>query len=118
MADQRASDLLWLTRVGIPACIHSVLRSDAFGISCASLQEASMALGQANAWLVLKEKYSSFLADEPDLFSAVGLKELILERYGHLVNQDYDLVRFLSTEDVDVESLKRKLESLGFNFPI
>ncbi|KAL4571396.1 hypothetical protein LXL04_018155 [Taraxacum kok-saghyz] len=117
MADQRASDLLWLTQAGISACIRSVLQSDAFGESCASLQEASMKLGQANAYAILKDKYPSFFADKADLFPVSGVKELILERYELLVNQEYELLKFLSAKDMDVELLKKKLASLGVSFP-
>ncbi|KAL4568435.1 hypothetical protein LXL04_024048 [Taraxacum kok-saghyz] len=118
MADQCASDLLWLTQVGIPSCVRSVLRSDAFDENCTSLQEASMKLGQANAYAMLKDKYPSFFADKPDLFPVSGVKELVLERYEVLVNQEYELLQFrAATTDVDVELLKKKLESSGANLP-
>ena len=57
MSEQQASDLIsqgtdlsWLTSTGVAACVRAVLRSDTFGKSCASLQEASFCLGQASAY--------------------------------------------------------------------
>ena len=79
-----------------------------------------MQLGRANAHAILQEKYPDFFGDKPILFSADGVKDQILSRYGNLVNQDYELLKLLREKDVDVgagvEVLKKSLESLGAKF--
>ena len=98
---------------GIAECVYSVLRSPAFSLSCASLQEASLQLGRVQGCAALHEKHADLLVDTPLLFVPNGEKELILERYEHLVGQPYELLSFLAEENVDVESLKKKLSSSG-----
>ena len=116
MADQRAQDLAWLIKVGIPACVRPVLQSEAFGKSCAHLQEASVEFGRANACEVIREKYIDVLRNDPPLFSADGVEKRIMDRFGVLVNQEYELLKFLSEGVVDVELLKKKLEASGIVF--
>ena len=113
ISDQRALELNWLLKVGVPGCVRSVLNSDAFGIHCASLQDAVSQLGKAKGCSALREKYPDLLGDKPLLFSDEGLKEVILERYERMVSSHYELFDFVAQEGVDAEALKKRLEAEG-----
>ena len=116
MADQRAQDLAWLMKVGIPACVRSVLRSEAFGKRCAHLQEASVEYGRAAACAVLREKYGDAMGVDPPMFVSDGVESRIMDRFGILVNGEYELVKFVADGAIDVETLKKKLEASGVVF--
>ena len=91
------------------ACVRAVLRSEAFGKSCAALQEASFRLGQASAYDFLKGKYPALPVEDPPLFPSEGLKEFLLQRFTDMVEQDFELLQFLASEGVDTAALKEKL---------
>ena len=109
LAEQSSTDLNWLLKQGIAECVRFVLRSPAFGLSCASLQEASIQLGRVQGCSASHEVYADVLAGKPLLYAPGGEKEVILSRYDALVEQPYDLLTFLASGASDVESLKKKL---------
>ena len=113
IAEQSSSDLSWLLKIGVAGVVRSILRSSAFGVSCASFQEASIRLGRVQGCAALLEAYPKALAVKPLLYSYAGEKELIMERYTHLVEQLYEILSLLAAENVDVETLKKKLVGDG-----
>ena len=97
---------------GIPSCIRTVLHSNSFAAGCASLQEASYRLGQSDAFEAVKKKHPAIAADTSLSYPAEGLKELMLQRFNAMVDQDFELLQFLAGEGVDADALRKKLEEL------
>ena len=113
MAEQSGADISWLLKTGVAGVVRAILRSGAFGVSCASLQEASIRLGRVQGCAALVEACPEVLAGKSLPYSYDGEKELIMERYTHLVEQPYEILTLLAAENVDVETLKKKLVDDG-----
>ena len=96
--------------------MNSVLKCEAFGHRCAHLQEASVEYGRAHACEALRAKYSDAMGADPPMFTSEGVEKRIMDRFGALVNGEYELVKFVTDEAVDVETLKKKLEASGIVF--
>ena len=109
LAEQGGADLSWLLKQGIAECVRLVLRSPSFGLSCASLQEASIQLGRVQGCAATHEVYADALVGKPLLYAPSDEKETILSRYNALVEQPYDLLELLASGIPDVESLKKRL---------
>ena len=69
--------------------------------------------GQSDAFEAVKKKHPAIAADTSLSYPAEGLKELMLQRFNAMVDQDFELLQFLAREGVDADALRKKLEELS-----
>ncbi|CAH1438175.1 unnamed protein product [Lactuca virosa] len=111
-ADQKAEELRWVIKEGIPTFVRAFLDSSDFGAVNAALQTFAIQLGLHKACVDMKEKYTEELKGKNVLYSYLDAHHQIMERFSEMTTYKYSLVSALESEEMDVGGLKKLLKTV------